>query len=110
MRRALTSRFEHSNRELLALSVCRDIAFFVVHGSPGGLRGVPGESQERARGSHGRPGGPRDVPRGPRGVPRRPRGVPGVARGVPRDLWDPKGLWGRPRHPRDPLRKDDSVI
>ena len=31
MRWALTGSFEHSNRELLALSICRDMTVFVIH-------------------------------------------------------------------------------
>ena len=89
MRCALTSSFERSNRELLALSICRGMAVFVVHkGSnrgPWGSLGVPGAS----------PGGLRDVPGGPRGVPRRPRGVPGRPRGVPGRPMGVPGSQGR---------------
>ena len=67
---------------------------------PGGLRA----SQGRPRGVSGRSRG------GPRNVPGSPRGVPGVPTGVPRGSWDPRGLRGRPRHPRDPFHKDDSMI
>ena len=60
------SRFEHSNRDLLALHTCRDMAVFVVHkvslavsvGSQGRPRGVP-------EGSPGVPGGSLGSLRGP---------------------------------------------
>ena len=116
-----TSSFEHSNRELLALYTCRDMAVFVIHNRsqevPGGPRGV-------FRGLRDVPGGLRDVPWGPRGVPGRPRSVPGGPRavsggprgvlagprGVPKESWDPRGLRGRPGHPRDPFHKDYSIV
>ena len=97
-----TSRFENSNRELLALCICRAVAVFVVHkGSlevPGGPRGPGGVSGTSSGG-----------PRGPRGVPRGPRGVPGVLGACPGDPRDPRELQGHPRHPRDPFHKGDSV-
>ena len=94
MRWAPTSRLEHSNQELLALYLCRDVAVFVV---PGGLRGVPPESQWRARWSQGRPRGARVVPRGPKSVPGGSQGISGL-------------LQGRPGRPWAPFHKDDSVI
>ena len=82
MRWALTSSFEHSNRELLALSVCRDTTVFVVHkgshrGPIGVLWGCPG------------------VPRGPRGVAGRPRGDLGVPGACRASQVHPQGSQGR---------------
>ena len=88
MRWAPTSRFERSNRELLALYICRNMTVFVVHkgslevpGVPGASRGVPGASQGRppvsqgrARASQGRP-----LPRGSLGS----QGAPGTSRASP---------------------------
>ena len=62
MRWALTGRFKHSNRELLALYICPDMVVFVVrkgsHRGPRESSGVPGASLERlrdvAQGSHER--------------------------------------------------------
>ena len=122
MRWALTGSFEHSNRELLALSICRNMTVFAIHrspwgssgrpwgvpgASPGGLRDVPGGSQGASPGSHGRARGSRGVPWGPRGVPGASPKVPGACSG---DLRDPRGLRRRPRHPRDPFHKDYAVI
>ena len=70
MRWALMGSFECSNRELLALYICRDMTFFVVHkGSPR----VPRESQGR----------PWDVPGACPGSQGRPRGSQGRAQGIP---------------------------
>ena len=90
MRWALMGSFEHSNRELLALSICRDMTVFVVH-------------KESHRGPEGSPGVPGACP----GVPGASPGVAGVCPGDPRES---RGLWGRPGHPLDPFHKDDSVI
>ena len=50
----------------------------------------------------------------PRAVPGACPGFPGASPGVPGpcpgDPLDPRGLWRRPTHPRDPFHKDDSVI
>ena len=89
MRWALMGSFEHSNRELLALSICRDMTVFVIH--MWAIRG-PWRSQGVPEGSLG---GLRDVPVGPRGVPRRPRGVPGRPRGVPGRPMGVPGSQGR---------------
>ena len=62
-------------------------------GLPGACLGVPGAS-------------PR-VPGVCPGVPGACLGVPGAC---PGDFRDPRGLRGRPRHPRDHFRKDDSVL
>ena len=64
---------------------------------PGDPRGVPGGSQGR----------PQCVPGAWLGLPGASLRLPGAC---PGDPWDPKGLWGRPRHLRDPFHKDDSVI
>ena len=40
-------RFEHSNREVLALSICRDVAVFVVH--KGSLEGGVASAYEEQR-------------------------------------------------------------
>ena len=81
---------------------------------PGGPRGSQGRPQGVSGTSPGVPWGvpgpPRGVPRGPRGVPGIPGASPGVSGACPGDSWDPRGLQGRPWHPRDPFRKDDSVI
>ena len=103
MRWALTSRLEHSNQELLALSVCRDIVVFVVRkgflevlGVPGAslgrLRDVPGGPRGRALGSQGRARGSQGLaslgrPRGPRSVPRGSPGSQGGSRDVPCIPW-----------------------
>ena len=116
MRWVPASRFEHSNRELLALYICRDTTALVVHEGSLEVPGVPGASLGRLR----------DVPGGPKGVPGRasqgrsqgsqgrarasqvhPRGSQGHGQGIPEIPW---GLGGRPGHPRDPFHKDDSVI
>ena len=110
MRWAPTSKFEHSNRELLALSICRDMAVFVVLEVSGDPRGVSGGSQGRPRGAQGRARASHGRPWGPRGVPGRTRGVPGVSDECPVDPRGPRGLWGRPGHPQDLFHKDDSVI
>ena len=74
-------QFEHSNRELLALHICREIAVFAVHAGPGGPRGVPGGSQGCARGSQKRPLGPQGRAQGIPGIPgcsRAIAGTPGI--------------------------------
>ena len=62
------SRFEHSNRELLALYICHAMVVFVVHGDPLGSQGRAWGAQGRPRGSQrhalGRPGHPRGHSRG----------------------------------------------
>ena len=84
---------------------------FVVHRSPWGHMGVPWGSQGRARGLSGTSGtfsgGRRGVPWGPIGVPGASPGVPGTC---PGDIWDPRGLRGRPGHPQDSVRKNYSII
>ena len=96
MQWALTSSFEHSNRELLALYIYGNMNDFVDHK---GSLGVLGASLEVPGASLGRL---RDVPAGPRGVPGRPRGVPVGPRGTPQER--PRGSQGRaqgiPRMPR----------
>ena len=81
---------------------------------PWGSPGVPGASLGGLRDVPGRPGGvpgrPRGVPVGSRRVPSGPRGVLGVPGACPGDPWHPRGLRGRPRHPRDSFHKDGSVI
>ena len=66
---ALTSSFEHSSQELLALSICRDMAVLVVHKM----------SLEVSRGPGASLGGPKRVP----GVARRGPGVPRACPCVP---------------------------
>ena len=98
MRWALLSRFEHSNRERLALSLCRDMTVFVVHkGSlevprgPRGFQGVPGASlgglRDVPEGSQGRPWGSQGRPRGSQGRAQGIRGIPGSSRDVPGIPW-----------------------
>ena len=102
MRWALTSRFEHNDRELLALFICRDMTVFVVHkGSHRGPRGSLERLRDVPVGPRGVPGRPRSVPGGPRSVPWRPSGVPERPRGVPEGPggvpWGPRGVPGGPR-------------
>ena len=118
MRWALMGSFEHSNRELLALSICRDMTVFVIHKGfirgPWRTPGTPGASQGRLRdvpeGPRGVPGRPRGVPGGPRGVPRAPRGVPRGLRGVPRGSPGFQGAPGTFLASPGSFHKDDSVI
>ena len=86
MRWVPVGSFKHSNRELLALSICRDMTVLVVPKGPRGFPGVPEASLGRLRDV---PGGPRGVDGRPRGVPRGHRGVPGRPRGVP---WGPRSV------------------
>ena len=93
MRWALTGSFEHSNRELLALSICGNMSIFVVHkGSqevPAGPRSVPGGSQGVPEASLG---GLRDVP----GVPGAHVGVPGASQGSQGRAQGVPGIPGAP--------------
>ena len=86
MRWALMGSFEHSNQELLALSICRDMTVFVIPGGrraslggpwdvPVGPRGVLGGSQGRPWGSQGRARGSQERPWGSQG---RAQGIPGI--------------------------------
>ena len=100
MRWVPTSRFKHSNPELLALYICRDVIVFVVWGVPGGPRGVSGTP----------PGDPRGLPLGPSSVPWGPRSVPGDPRGVPRGSPGCEGAPGTPLASQDSFHEDDSVI
>ena len=80
MRWALMGSLEHSNRELLALYICRNMITCVIHKRsqevPGGPRGSLGRPRGVFGGSQGRPWGPRGARGGPRGLPGSPRGVP----------------------------------
>ena len=66
MRWASMSRFGHSNRELLALEICRDMAVFVVRIKLGLLWGAPGGALKRAQGL---------ALKGPRGALKRAQGL-----------------------------------
>ena len=114
MRWAPTSSFKDSNRELLALYVCRDMAVFVVHKSSQEVPGVPGASLGRLRDFPGVPGACPGVLGASGGVPGACPGLPGASPGVPGacpgDPQDPRWLQERPGHPQDSFHKDDSVI
>ena len=73
-----------NNQELLVLYRCRDMAVFVVHGSP----------RKSSGGPRGDPGGPWGVPRGPRGVPGGSQGRAWGSLEVPGDSRDSPGIPG----------------
>ena len=97
MRWALMGSFEHSNPQLLALYIHRDMIVFVVHKrslevpggsqgrprgvsgtSPGDLRGVPGVPEGRDLGSQGGPCRSQGRAQGVPGIPGGSGDVPGI--------------------------------
>ena len=95
MRWALLGSFEHSNRELLALSICGDLTVFVVHkGSHRGAIGFPGGPRRSQGRPWGVPGTSPGVPGACPGVPGASAGVPGACLGVP---WASRGHRGVPK-------------
>ena len=111
MRWVPMGRFERTNRKLLALETCRDIAIFVGHTGSLRMPGVPQASQGRpwgvARACPGSQGRPWGVPGASLGVPGRPLWSQGRAQGIP---GIPGSSGDVPGIPRILFHEDESVI